>query len=94
MDEFGVVRGEENMMAEVYARGPIVCTINSSPAAFKHYKGGVITCDKLGLQGDECRGILTHLVVIAGWGVEEGTGIPYWVGRNSYGTQVGCGTKC
>jgi cathepsin X len=90
-DEYGVVRGEAAMMAEVFARGPIVCTINSHPAEFKHYKGGVITCDKLGLNADECRGTLTHLVVIAGWGVEEATGLPYWIGRNSYGTQWGEG---
>ena len=76
------------MMAEVFARGPIVCTINSSPNAFKHYKGGVISCDKIGRDGEDCKGILTHLVVIAGWGVEESTGLPYWIGRNSYGTQV------
>jgi hypothetical protein len=29
-----------------------------------------------------------HVVVIAGWGVDAATGMHYWVGRNSYGTQV------
>lgn len=29
-----------------------------------------------------------HVVVIAGWGVDAATNMPYWVGRNSYGTQV------
>lgn len=83
-DEFGVVRGEEQMMAEIFARGPIACTINSHPKEFKHYKGGIITSDE--------KGILTHLVIIAGWGVEEETGTPYWIGRNSYGTQWGEGS--
>lgn len=79
-DEFGVVRGEDQMMAEIFARGPIACSINSHPSEFKHYKGGIISSEE--------KGILTHLVVIAGWGVDEQTNTPYWVGRNSYGTQV------
>ena len=29
-----------------------------------------------------------HVIVIAGWGVDAATGTKYWVGRNSYGTQV------
>jgi hypothetical protein len=31
------------------------------------------------------------VVVIAGWGVDAATNKPYWVGRNSYGTQWGEG---
>lgn len=76
------------MKAEIFARGPIACSINSSPDVFKHYKGGVVTCDKIGTSGEDCRGMLTHLVVITGWGVEDSTGLSYWIGRNSYGTQV------
>ena len=45
-------------------------------------------CDK----GKECKKKVTdHVIVIAGWGVEESTGLKYWVGRNSYGTQWGEG---
>jgi hypothetical protein len=82
-DEFGWVRGEEQMMAEL-SRGPIACSINSHPDEFKHYSGGIITCD----DEEVCKGILTHIVVIAGYGVDKATGTKYWVGRNSYGTQV------
>jgi hypothetical protein len=32
-----------------------------------------------------------HVVVIGGWGVDAATGLKYWVGRNSYGTQWGEG---
>lgn len=73
------------MMAEISARGPIACSLNGSPSAFKHYQGGsIITCEG----EDVCRGILTHIVVIAGYGVDKQTGMKYWIGRNSYGTQV------
>ena len=72
------------MMAEISARGPIACSINSRPNEFKHYSGGIITCD----DSTECKGILTHIVVIAGYGVDPKTGMKYWIGRNSYGTQV------
>eukprot|EP00603_Paraphysomonas_imperforata_P008866 CAMPEP_0114426656 /NCGR_PEP_ID=MMETSP0103-20121206/7918_1 /TAXON_ID=37642 ORGANISM="Paraphysomonas imperforata, Strain PA2" /NCGR_SAMPLE_ID=MMETSP0103 /ASSEMBLY_ACC=CAM_ASM_000201 /LENGTH=320 /DNA_ID=CAMNT_0001595639 /DNA_START=32 /DNA_END=994 /DNA_ORIENTATION=+ len=85
-DEFGWVRGEEQMMAEL-SRGPIACSINSHPDEFKHYSGGIITCD----DEEVCKGILTHIVVIAGYGVDKVTGLKYWVGRNSYGTQWGEG---
>lgn len=50
--------------------------------------GGIINCK----QGKVCQVNDTdHVVVIAGWGVDAATGTKYWVGRNSYGTQV---SKC
>ena len=39
VDEFGSVLGEEEMKAEIYARGPIACLINSSAEQFDAYKG-------------------------------------------------------
>ena len=86
-DEFGSVTGEEEMMAEIYARGPISCSLNSDAPQFNAYQGGIIKCRT----GKECRNPLTdHVVVIAGWGFDEETQTKYWVGRNSYGTQVIC----
>jgi len=47
--------------------------------------GGIINCK----QGKVCKVDDTdHVIVIAGWGVDAATGTKYWVGRNSYGTQV------
>lgn len=50
MEEFGHVKGEQEMMAEIYARGPIACHLNSEAMAFDMYKGGIITCPI-----DECK---------------------------------------
>lgn len=44
--EHGQVAGEENMMAEIYARGPLACTI-AVTAAVEQYTGGIID-DKTG----------------------------------------------
>ncbi len=47
--------------------------------------GGIINCK----QGKVCKVDDTdHVIVIAGWGIDAATGTKYWVGRNSYGTQV------
>jgi hypothetical protein len=48
--------------------------------------GGIINCKD---RPSACKVKGTdHVVVIAGWGVDAATGMHYWVGRNSYGTQV------
>lgn len=49
--------------------------------------GGIINCND---SPSVCKTKNTdHVVVISGWGVDAATGMEYWVGRNSYGTQVG-----
>lgn len=84
-DDFGEVVGEHNMMAEIYARGPIACLLNSEAPQFNDYKGGIVSCKA----GKECRRKYTdHVIVIAGWGIDDATGTKYWIGRNSYGTEV------
>jgi cathepsin X len=88
VDEFGSVYGEEDMMAEIYARGPISCLVNSDSAQFNDYKGGIMRCE----HGLACKNKFTdHVIVITGWGVDKASGVKYWVGRNSYGTQWGEG---
>jgi cathepsin X len=92
IDEFGTVTGEEQMMAEIFARGPIACLLNSDAPTFDEYKGGIITCDPE-TDGHWCKlkRYVDHVIVIAGYGVDKATGKKYWVGRNSYGTQWGEG---
>jgi len=78
------------MRAEIFTRGPIACLLNSEAPQFNSYKGGIISCDNE--REPECSNRLTdHVVVIAGWGVDKQTGVRYWLGRNSYGTQWGEG---
>jgi len=89
VDEYGTVLGEFEMMAEIYARGPISCSINSEPTQFNAYRGGIIKCDIE--KESNCHLKTDHVVVITGWGVDKLTNQSYWVGRNSYGTQWGEG---
>lgn len=69
VDEYGEVSGIENMMAEIYARGPIVCSIDSAPDAFNKYVGGVIQ------HPAEIHNSTDHDIVIAGWGRDAEAGL-------------------
>jgi len=77
--QHGQVAGEEAMMQEIYARGPIAATV-AVPDAFENYSGGVFN----DLTGDKS---LDHSVAINGWGEENG--VKYWIVRNSWGTYWG-----
>eukprot|EP00049_Salpingoeca_infusionum_P008937 m.148445 g.148445 ORF g.148445 m.148445 type:complete len:636 (+) comp14180_c0_seq1:17-1924(+) len=79
ISEHGQVAGEANMLAEIFARGPIAGTI-AVTAAFEGYKGGIFN-DTTGARG------LDHEIEIVGFGVENG--VKYWIGRNSWGTYWG-----
>merc|ERR1712232_1410447 len=88
VDEYGKVHGERAMMAEVYKRGPIACSLDSDPDAFDQYKGGVITSSML----PDPSTVTNHVIVLVGYGVDSRTGMKFWVGRNSYGTRWGEGS--
>uniref|UniRef100_A0A1X7UUD2 Peptidase C1A papain C-terminal domain-containing protein n=1 Tax=Amphimedon queenslandica TaxID=400682 RepID=A0A1X7UUD2_AMPQE len=67
------------MLSEIYARGPIACTI-AVTSTFEQYTGGVFN-DTTGAKVQliiHCN----HEISIAGWGVTSG-GVKYWTGRNS-----------
>ena len=81
VDEFGEVTGEQNMMQEIYQRGPIACGI-AVPEALEEYTGGVF-CDETGDMN------IVHDISVVGYGVDEVTGQKYWTVRNSWGTQYG-----
>ena len=77
--QFGDVKGEVNMMQEIYQRGPIVCNI-AVPQLFRNYPGGIFT-DSTKYQYP------THSVEIVGYGIENNT--KYWYGKNSWGSYWG-----
>ena len=81
VSEYGSIQGEMEMIAELYARGPIACSVYAHGESFEDYKGGVIT--------DTTQyNFTTHVVALTGWGVEP-DGMKYWIGRNSFGTAWG-----
>lgn len=81
ISEYGSLQGEDQMMAEIYTRGPIACSLNAHSPAFEDYSSGII-------QDPTQYNFTTHVVAITGWGV-SGEGMKYWVGRNSFGTAWG-----
>ncbi|KAL2623358.1 hypothetical protein R1flu_003563 [Riccia fluitans] len=77
VSEYGRVQGELNMMAEIYERGPIACSINST--GLHTYTGGIF------IQSESTD--TDHVVSVVGWGVQNG--VKYWIARNSWGTYWG-----
>lgn len=81
VDEYGDVKGEEDMMNEILKRGPITCAI-AVTQELVNYTSGVFE-DKTG------RKELDHDISVVGWGEEKGT--KYWIIRNSWGSYWGEG---
>lgn len=79
VDQFGQVSGEQNMMQEIYQRGPIACGI-AVPDSLEDYTGGIYedTTEDLNI---------VHDISVVGYGIENGT--KFWVVRNSWGTHFG-----
>jgi len=80
--EYGKVSGEDNMMKEIYARGPIPCYVNAGP--LHEYEGGIFTTTD---PKDDT--FTTHVVSVVGWGADEKTGQKFWNVRNSWGEYWG-----
>ena len=62
IDEAGGVQHEAQMMAEIYARGPIACEVLAD-AGMENYQGGIYS-------PGGCHGFPNHIVSVVGWGVD------------------------
>jgi len=76
VEEFGEVIGEENMMDEIFQRGPISCGV-AVPESLEEYTSGVY-CDDTGDLN------IVHDISVVGYGVTD-EGEKYWTVRNSWG---------
>jgi len=80
LKEFGSTLGDDNIMAEIYTRGPVSAYINAN--CLEDYTSGIVTYE-------ECEHTTTnHAIQLNGWGTTE-DGVDYWIGRNSWGTYWG-----
>ena len=75
---YGIVRGWQAMMNEIYRYGPIACNIDAAPLS--KYRGGILDIPKGEHSPD-------HVVSIVGWGTIAD--IKYWIVRNSWGEYWG-----
>jgi len=73
---YGTVSGQEQMMKEIYTRGPIACGIDASPIL--NYESGIAT---------DAGEYVDHVVSVVGWGSDNST--QYWIVRNSWGEYWG-----
>jgi cathepsin X len=85
VEEYGSVSGDNKIIAEMYARGPVSCTIDASVLGWVLATGN--TGYTTGIANYTATPRLDHAIQLAGWGVENG--IEYWLGRNSWGTYWG-----
>merc|ERR1719502_2090514 len=86
VSEYGNVSGEVNMMKEIYARGPISCTIGAEGLMLNFDKNAGVLSEGVWVQ--DALPPTDHLIEIVGWG-ETASGLKYWTIRNSWGTYWG-----
>lgn len=77
---YGVVSGLKKMKAEIYHHGPIACGI-AATKSFETYGGGIYN--------EKTEEDIDHIISVHGWGIDHESGVPYWIGRNSWGTPWG-----
>jgi cathepsin X len=87
VDEWGPLNmSVHNMKAEVYRRGPISCSIDSSPLEQGHYTRGRVV-DVHRRPDGKPDWETDHIVSVVGWGHDGST--EYWLVRNSWGRYWG-----
>lgn len=78
--DHGPVSGLDKMKAEIYHNGPIACGIAATPK-FDNYSGGIYK--------EKTEEGINHVISVVGWSKDHDSGVPFWIGRNSWGTAWG-----
>ncbi|VDK52103.1 unnamed protein product [Anisakis simplex] len=78
--DYGRVSTINKMKAEIFENGPIACGI-AATKKFETYSGGIYK--------EETSEGIDHIISVYGWGIQHDSGVPYWIGRNSWGTPWG-----
>jgi len=84
--DYGSVSGVNEMLAEVYARGPISCGIDATDA-LEAYKGA--NAPDVVYKEFNIFPIVNHIVSVIGFGLDVPTNTSYWIVRNSWGQPWG-----
>jgi len=81
VSQMGSVSGESGMMAEVFARGPISCSIDATEE-LEAYTGGIFS-EFVPVP------VPNHIISVVGFGTDTDSGQDYWIVRNSWGQPWG-----
>jgi hypothetical protein len=76
---YGKLSGEKTILAELYARGPVVCGMATNDEFDFKYRSGIFRTDEMGE--------INHEVSIVGYGVDPESLEAFWIVRNTYGTE-------
>jgi len=80
--EYGTINFHSHqIMAEIYARGPVAAQLNAEPLI--GYHGGILKDCKLWHM------LPNHIISIVGWGTDQTDNTKYWIIRNSWGEYWG-----
>jgi len=89
VSSYGFVSGEQAMMQEIFARGPIACSFATDDPWMFNYSENVVRHDGVYVtKQKKTANDIDHIMEVAGWG-ETPAGLKYWVIRNSWGTYWG-----
>jgi cathepsin X len=78
------------MKAEIFKRGPISCSIDSSIVEKGRYINGAIVNSTIEMEyGKHGNWSWDHDIEVTGWDVDKATGEEYWLVRNSWGRYWG-----
>lgn len=99
--DYGFIRGPEDnspppaetvtaLMKEIYARGPISCSMDATDSFMLNYTEHVSKHEGVFYTPGVVHNDSDHTIEVVGWG-ETPSGLPYWICRNSWGTYWGEG---